>query len=460
MKALRIALVALVVLAVGLVASADAQTLLFVLDTPNPQAGAAFGASLAVGDVNGDGKGDVAVGAPHEQVNGNQRQGRVYVFNGRSGSVLLTLDTPKPQADAGFGSLVAVGDVNGDGWADVAATGGDKDLGTVVYVFSGADGSLLLSLHSPGAGGFGSSVALGDVNGDGNGDIAVGASHEDPGPGVYVFSGADGSLLFALDGLDTRFGVSVAVGEVNGDGKADIAVGLPGPDRAYVFSGADRSLLLTLTGCPHGGAFGASIAVGEVNGDAKADIAVGDLGSGYFNHVACVFSGADGSLLMTLHSTNPQLNDWFGSPVAVGDVTGDGKGEIAVGAGGEWVGGTWDVGRAYVFSGGDGSLLLTLDTPNPQVSSGFGGSLAMGDGKADHRADIVAAATGEDVDGHDDQGRAYVFSAAGPVGGVAQLPNVSGSSDPNYLAVAGLAAALLVTLTAAAWYARRRFSRG
>jgi subtilisin family serine protease len=460
----------------------------YALDSPNPQAWAAFGASVAVGDVNGDGAADIAVGAPFEHVGGNDEQGRAYVFSGADSSLLLTLDIPNPQANAWFGG-VTVGDVNADGKGDIAVgaykedVGGNTDQGRA-YVFSGADGSLLFTLDIPSpqaSAFFGQSPAVGDVNGDGKGDIAVGAGSEDVGENTnqgraYVFSGADGSLLLTLDSPNPQalanFGASVAVGDVNGDGKEDIAVGAYKEDvagnidqgRAYVFSGADGSLLLTLDSPnPQANAwFGAPVAVGDVNDDGKVDIAAGayseDVGGNTWQGRAYVLSGADGSLLFTLDTPNPQEYASFGAWVAVGDVNGDGKGDIAVGALGEDVDMFADQGRAYVFSGADSSLLFALDTLDPQDYANFGGSLAVGDVNADGRPDIVAGAIrGASV---------YVFpSEPGPstptptpaaVGGVAELPGVSDSSDRDYIALAGLAALALVAFTAGAWYARRQ----
>ena len=200
---MRLLLLGVLAPAIALLASADAQTLLLTLDTPNPQASAYFGYSVAVGDVNGDGKADIAVGTPAEGVGANTHQGRTYVFSGANDSLLLTLDTPNPQAGAGFGNSVAVGDVNGDGEADIAVAvltegvGANTEQGRT-YVFSGANGSLLLTLDTPNPqvfAGFGNSVAVGDVNGDGKADIAVGVLAESVGTNTeqgrtYVFSGS------------------------------------------------------------------------------------------------------------------------------------------------------------------------------------------------------------------------------------------------------------------------------
>jgi len=445
-------------------APADAQTLLLTLDTANPKADAQFGTSVAMGDVNGDGKDDIVVGAYHEDVGGNSDQGRVYVFSGADGSLLFTLDTPNPQTYALFGTSAAVEDVNGDGKGDIAvgAFAEVVDFATRgrAYVFSGADGSLIFTLESPNRpsyNSFGNSLALGDVNGDGVRDIVVGAFPEHVSGATnqgraYIFSGVDGSLLRTLDTPSPQdfayFGWSVAAADVDGDGKADVAVGAPDGDtrgtayaaRAYVFSGVDGSMLFTLnTPNPQPrGVFGVSVAMGDVNGDGRPDIVVGssveDVESTAGAGRAHVFSGVDGSLLFSVESPVPQTQSRFGHTVAAGDVNGDGRDDIAVGAYMEDVGANADQGRAYAFSGADGSLLFTMDSPNPQAGAQFGYSfpvLAMGDANGDGRHEIVVAAPFEDVGGNIDQGRAYVFSGPTPAPTPTATPTRTPSPRPT-----------------------------
>ncbi len=438
MKPLRTLLVALAALAVPVLASAHAQTLLVTLGTPNPQTGAWFGSSLAMGDVNGDGRADIAAGTAKENVNGNDGQGRVYVFSGADGSVIFTLDTPNPQTGAGFGYSLAMGDVNGDGKADIAVgtakenVNGNDGQGRV-YVFSGADGSVIFTLDTPNpqTAWFGYSLATGDVNGDGRADIAVGAPYEEVGTSLvqgraYVFSGADGSLLFALDTprpqWPSAFGFSISMGDVNGDGRADIAVGAPaeglGRGGAYVFSGADGAVLFTLdTPNPQTAWFGYSLATGDVNGDGRADIAVGapfeNVSSNLQQGRAYVFSNVDGSLLFAVDTPNPQPEAWLGFSVGIGDVNGDGRADIAVGQPGLFFGGSERYkGSAHVFSGAGGSLLLTLDSPNAQLDAVFGLSVAVDDVNGDRKADIIVGAPFEGIGTNLKQGRAYVFSGA------------------------------------------------
>ena len=435
----------------------SAGKLLLTLTTPNPIAGAYFG-NPAVGDVNGDGKGEIVVGAINEKMGANNQQGQAYVFSS-DGSLLHTLNTPNPQGFAHFGNRVAVGGglIVVGAWGEQVGPNGGQGR---VYVFSGATGSLLHTLEKPipaqADAGFGCSVAVGDVDGDTTADIAVGACREDvdvsPNRGrAYVFSGADWSLLFTLNApngvQDGLFGVSVAIGRVDDDSYGDIVVGasrsnvgaVSAQGRAYVFSGASGSLLRTLDS-PNGetsGEFGWSVALGRVNSDSNADIVVAahfeDVSGAAGQGRAYVFSGADWSLLYTL--TTPEATPFaeFGCSVAVGDVNADGRGDIAVGACSEKVGGNNLQGRAYVFSGANRSLLLALDTPNPQAIAYFGSPVAVGDVNGDGGADIAVGATSETVGGNVAQGRAYVFSAGGvPPGGTDGFDVEFNADDISY----------------------------
>ena len=157
-------------------------------------------------------------------------------------------------------------------------------------------------------------AGAGDVDGDGKADFIVGASRELTGAGsVFVYSGATGALLYRKDSSDSLsyFGFSVAgAGDVNGDGKADFLVGafqadpggLENAGSVFLYSGADGSLLYRKDGAGFGDEFGISVAgAGDVNGDAKSDFIVGarladpngvsNAGSAY------LFSGATGELL-------------------------------------------------------------------------------------------------------------------------------------------------------------------
>ena len=424
------------------------------LDNPTPQADARFAEAVAgIGDVNGDGVTDLLVGAPFFQILGNINQGRAFVFSGADRRLVLTLDHPAPrQGLALFGSAVAgAGDVNRDGRPDLLVgapgqtVGGRANQGQA-YVLSGADGRLLLTLDNPipqANAAFGAAVAgAEDVNGDGLPDLLVGVPEQDERfrdqGQAFVFSGADGRLLLTLSASQgcCRFGRAVAAaGDVNGDGAPDLLV--EDDDSAgdvQVFSGADGSVLRTLDSPPGATRFGEAVAgIGDVNGDGAPDLLVGapttNVGGEAQQGRAFVFSGADASLLRTLDLPILERLAFLGSAVAgAGDVNGDGVPDLLAGAPGHDVaGGARDQGQAFVFSGTDASVLLTLDTPTPDSSAGFGEVVAgIGDVDGDGAPDFLVGAPSHDVGGNVRQGRAFVFVSApvppDPAGAVPLVP--------------------------------------
>jgi hypothetical protein len=343
---------------------------------------------------------------------------------------VITLSSPNQQRDGVFGMAVAgAGDVNEDGFDDViVAAKQEEDFTGRVYVFSGLTGAPLLQLTPPHPRNFGqlgvAVVGGNDVNRDSVADIVVGSNHER----AYVFSGRDGSVVLELvppnpeqEGL---FGEAVSGGsDINQDGHADVLVGasLGGPlnaGRAYVFSGRDAALLFELVSPNQEelGVFGASVAfVGDVNEDGFVDTLVGayqeDTDTGLQNAGrAYVFSGQDGALLMQLVSPNEEEFGHFGSFVAgIGDVNRGGSADLIVGAPSE----NSSEGRAYVFSGEDGHVLFEVASPNQdEMGGGFGTCVAgAGDVSGDGVPDFVVSAPGESPgNSPPGAGRAYAFS--------------------------------------------------
>lgn len=311
------------------------------------------------GDVNRDGAGDVIAGAP-----GNNK---AYVLSGKDGRVLHTLSGT---AGENFGSAASgAGDVNGDGHADVivgapASNAAGQGAGRA-YVFSGRDGTLLRTLDGdkPGAA-FGSIVA-GDKRGTRT-PLVVGA----PGAGstsrgrVYTFpaGGGMGPHVIESDSSGTALGAMFAsvVGDVNHDGVPDIygsdfvntAKG-PSTGRVYVHSGKDGSQLYTLTGERAGDGFGIGSAdVGDVNRDGHDDLLVGAwqfAGAAASGGKVYLYSGKDGALLRAITGRVPGETLGFDA-TGVGDVDGDGVPDFLLTSAWSNVNG-FRSGRTWVISG-------------------------------------------------------------------------------------------------------------
>ncbi|MCP3915414.1 MAG: hypothetical protein GY711_07655 [bacterium] len=357
---------------------AAGQELVFGVDGDSPRE--LFGTSVAAADVTGDGVTDIIAGAPNDDANGS-RSGTVRVLSGVDGSVVYT--HVGPEVDDFFGASVGgAGDVNMDGVEDYivgAPRVGSPAVGNGnAYVYSGADGTLIwqLSTGNPGVDLFGRTVAgLGDVDGDGHSDVAVGAIVGGPTPNsfpgqVRVFSGASGQLLYFLQGVSdgVQFGAGLcATGDVNGDDRADFAVASPfelvpgvGFGRVRLYSGATADVLRTYEGSSSAHDFGRALASsGDFDGDGNSDLLIGSPSRFSDIGFAAVYSSATGALLLQVESG--LMDDAFGVALdGAGDVDGDGVLDLLVGAPGDWTAGV-RAGAAHVFSGTSGLALFKVE---------------------------------------------------------------------------------------------------
>ncbi|WP_367044621.1 FG-GAP-like repeat-containing protein [Streptomyces sp. Je 1-332] len=379
-----------------------------------PVASAAAAPAKLADDFNGDGHRDLAIGAPYKTVGGAQAAGEVVVALG-SADGLTTKKVSLTQSSAGvpgtpedsdhFGISMASGDLDGDGFADlvVGADGEDVEAvegqGSVTILWGGTKpftSSTTTTVENPEQWQYhGWDVAVGDFTGDSGADLAV----IEPGA-VVVYEGgmARGSkpvpahtLTSSSAGL--RFS-EAAVGDVNGDGKDDLAVtGDPGTGRpgTAVFTGQEgrpNRIQRVEDG-------DTAVTLGDINGDGYDDMATSLTWPGSFSiddpsngsgYVTVRYGSRTGfGEPMTLHQNStgvPGVNedgDNWGASVAIGDITGDGKAELVVGANGEQLGDLDNAGDVTVFRGTASGVSQSGVVRISQDTAGVPGAAEAGD---------------------------------------------------------------------------------
>ncbi|MFF3446708.1 FG-GAP-like repeat-containing protein [Streptomyces sp. NPDC002667] len=449
----------------------------------------ATGAAKAY-DFNGDGYRDLVVGVPLGTANGFKEAGYVVVIPG-SKSGLRTADRRiVSQSTSGvpgdsekgdeFGGHLAGADLNADGYADlvVVAPGEDaatsRNTGRITILWSGPKGftgGTVLTGVQQGAGDGFDGVAIADVTGDGKPDIVT-ADSGDEAAGVSVARGpfAPGATPAPLahvsaDIPNVSRNLRMGVGDIDGDGRADVAVSYNGGGR-----GGTTFLRGTSTGLVHTPSWDSettatAVAVADFDKDGHADVALGEARFGAHDEEGWTpkqpLPANRGGVVRVLYgstrgpaATRPPVDlvqgvgrvpgkdensDMFGSALSAADIDGNGAADLAIGAAGEDIGSAYEAGNVTVLYGSGTGLTTTGAQSFDQGTAGVPGSneyndnfggvngsgLFLRDLNGDGRADLSVAAPGED--GYDGRAWTLTTAASGRVTGTGAISYTAGS---------------------------------
>ncbi|MBL8681750.1 MAG: FG-GAP repeat protein [Myxococcales bacterium] len=394
----------------------------------------AYGTEL---DVNGDGYADLAVGAPGA---GSDSAGVVRVFRGSTAGLSPTSSDSLAGSfmfEGDFGSrVVAAGDVDGDGFADLAvADPGAYPTGRIysgqVVVYRGSATGIINApfIRVDGVNEmdfFGQALAAaGDVDADGFADFIASSSRTNE--SVLVYGNATGMSLRTTRLPGTN---RVAGGmDLDGDRFSDVALGdenltvasIPRRGGAFVFHGSSRGLEAmprrTLFGALAGDRFGVVANVGDIDGDGFSDLAIGapfktPLATPETGALLFYFGSSMGiGEIATFQIDGTRTGQLFGAFVnVVGDVDLDGRTEFAVGDVYASPGGVTSAGEIFVISVSAARGVSRWTTISGTASPGsLGRYFGGGDVDGDSRADLIACGHQLPLGGEPDVGAVHVY---------------------------------------------------
>lgn len=400
--------------------------LVFTGEEPGTQQ---FANYVTAGDVNKDGYDDLFTTAPYFE----NLKGRAYLYYGGPDMDTIPdrTFTGESEGDAlGVGN--SLGDVNGDGYLDIilGACGYNSGYGQVQIYYGGCDmdsiPDVIIDGKSKGAW-FGRRIEAYDIDRDGCDDVLVVATQYNNNTGrAYLFYGGDpfdasADAIFDGENPDDRFGRQATMGpDVNGDGYGEILIGArgwprdKGQGRAYLYFGSrpervDSICDIVFTGEQPGNQLGVSQCISDIDKDGFADVLVGARFAANYNGRVYLYWGKEG-----FDGKRPDLvlegeswSDMGGDDIVCGDLNGDEYEDILIGAY-NYPSSSIRRGRVYVFHGGTKSA---MDAVHDGVFDGekelnrFGLNVAIGDANGDKFNDAFVGAYGY----NNRQGRAYLY---------------------------------------------------
>ncbi|HMV41761.1 MAG TPA: FG-GAP-like repeat-containing protein [Leptospiraceae bacterium] len=385
-------------------------------------------------DVNGDGYLDLIVSAP----NYNSNQGRVYVFHGSASGISSATASSASKIYTGFnvnlfGKNLALGDFNQDGYSDLficSSLNGNANNRGDLYLGSATGLANTATTYLPPSGTnteYCSSVQPGDFNGDGYTDLVVsdiGYSNPPNNGYLYIYYGSQNGLSTSVgttlvSGAGSNLGIGMSVGDINGDGYADIVATNSGSATVYLFFGAAAGVS-TLTTAFNGTGVSASgfPYLMDINGDYKADFLSSNTSFnsnvgrvGVFQSTGASFNSTP---VFTIDGDGP--NYLFANFITSADTNGDGTLDIVFGnPSGNHPNG--NQGAVYVIQcavgatcagSGTASSLASLKITGGATQDFFGSFVTFRDVNRDGYLDLIAAARG--YNSGTNQGALYIFN--------------------------------------------------